>query len=549
MYKEFLNIDKNFFIITQKNIPEVANFLSSELKKFNLNDKEIYRAQLLVEESFVVLKNETEKDENFSAKVRIKKRFGNVHIIVSAKGDELNPIANLPEKLNSEDEKYYNLAILKAYRNEIGYARKDGENCISILIHERGGKQNFLTFACLFGGIFFGIFLKNFCGEDFNFFIEENILKSVREMFINGLSMMVAPLIFFSVISGITNIKDPNEVGRIGSKLVFISIAKGFVMVLLGVFFALILFENGIPELVSLISNSQNFEPANFSLREMIVGIVPNNLVAPFAKGNILEVLFLACFFGIVINRSGERAHYVKELIIFFNQFCIDAMNIIIKLTPIVVFASMAAVTLTLGTDLFLLLFKIIFGAAFGAVITIFINGIAAGIVGKFSPIKFIKKIVPFVPVPFFLMSSNPCIPPALKFCEEKLGIEPKLSMFSIPVGIQFNMNGHVFYFAFTAILMAKTFGIDVDANLITTVIISALLISCSMTGAPGGVIIALPPIFSAIGVPIQAVTIFVCIFSLIGMFTTIGNVIGNIGSTLILAKSENKLDTKIYST
>jgi Na+/H+-dicarboxylate symporter len=67
------------------------------------------------------------------------------------------------------------------------------------------------------------------------------------------------------------------------------------------------------------------------------------------------------------------------------------------------------------------------------------------------------------------------------------------------------------------------------------------------MTGAPGGVIIALPPIFSAIGVPIQAVTIFVCIFSLIGMFTTIGNVIGNIGSTLILAKSENKLDTKIY--
>ena len=95
---------------------------------------------------------------------------------------------------------------------------------------------------------------------------------------------------------------------------------------------------------------------------------------------------------------------------------------------------------------------------------------------------------------------------------------------------------------------MANTFGLKLDENILITIIISASLISCSISGAGGGaIIIGLPPIFEAIGVPLSAMSIVICIFSIITMFTTVGNVAADISSTFLLAKTENKFDAEIY--
>ncbi len=83
----------------------------------------------------------------------------------------------------------------------------------------------------------------------------------------------------------------------------------------------------------------------------MITGIIPANLIQPFATGNVLQMLFLACFFGIIVNRAGERANVVKELIEFFNFFFMDVMSVVVKFIPFVVFISMVQLMLTIGMD------------------------------------------------------------------------------------------------------------------------------------------------------------------------------------------------------
>ncbi len=405
--------------------------------------------------------------------------------------------------------------------------------------------------ASILLGVCFGMILKSFCPEEINLWLQANIFDSVRDMFMPALSMMVPPMIFFSVMTGITGMENSTSLGRIVGKFFAISMSTLLIMAIIGAIFSLIFFSNGLTETLSAITDEYNeIRPVNFSLRDMIVGIIPSDVIEPFRAGKILQVLFMACFFSVIINKADERAHYVKDLIIFMNKFCVDILNVIVKFMPLMILFSMAYMIIHLGLDIMFSLVKIIFGALIGALLTIIVNGILIGVFGNVSPIIFWKKIIPFSVLPFTLISSNASLPSTLKFCVEKLGIDSKLAMFAVPIGIQFNQNGYSFYLAFMAILMANTCGLEVDYSILMTIIISAVMISCSISGVGGsGIIIGLPPIFEAIGVPLSAVSLVLCIFSIIGMFSTVGNVAADVSSTLLLAKVEKKFDEKIYNS
>lgn len=249
------------------------------------------------------------------------------------------------------------------------------------------------TLAAIFLGLCFGLILKSFCHADLNLWLQENIFHSVHDMFMHALSMMVPPMIFFSVITGITSMENFVSFGRVIGKFFAISISKVFLMAILGMIFSAIFFSDGLPEALSAIKSDGNeIQQLNFSLRDIIVGIIPSNVIEPFRSGKILQVLFMACFFGVIINKAGDRAHYVKDLIVFMNKFCLDVVNVVIKFMPLMIFFSMADMIIHLGLDVVFSLGKIIFGAAIAAAITLIINGILIGIFGKVSPMIFWKK-------------------------------------------------------------------------------------------------------------------------------------------------------------
>ncbi len=276
---------------------------------------------------------------------------------------------------------------------------------------------------------------------------------------------------------------------------------------------------------------------ADFSLRDMLVGVIPKSFLTPFVSGSILQVLFLACFLGVMINRAGDRAMMAKEAIEFLNRLCMDMIGVVVQFIPLLVFASMAHLMISTGLDALLPLGKVLLGAVLGLALVFLVCAAFAAVFGGASPVSFLQKLMGFAPVPFALNSSNACLPQTISFCEEKLSVDRKLAMFTLPVGIQFNMNNTGFYIAIVTVMMARTCGVVLDADTLLSMFVSLFIVSFTLPGCPGAVLIGLSSVFAAVGVPIGAVTLFLCIDPIVSMINTTGNVACNITSTLIAGK------------
>ena len=192
---------------------------------------------------------------------------------------------------------------------------------------------------------------------------------------------------------------------------------------------------------------------------------------------------------------------------------------------------------MSVGFDVLLSLGQVVLADVAGTVLVMLVAAMFVAVFGKMSPVAFLKDAAGFAPIPFALNSSNACLPQALAFCEEKFGIRKKLAMFTLPVGIQFNMNGTGFYIILVSVLMARTVGVALNADTLLSLLLSAFIVSFTLPGCPGASLIGLSSVFEAVGVPVNAVAIFLCIDPVVSMFSTVGNVISNIASTLIAGK------------
>ena len=533
--------DKSGVITGGLNIVVLSNSTFTETMGWLEQQKEILTAQLLLEETFLRLSKGAGDPADFSVTVTLHRRFGDISMRLKSLGEQYNPLVEMTE-VNEEKEDAYGLAILKAHREEVGYSRKNGKNLVSIRIHKSASKDFRNTVIGIALGIVCGILLKETVSADALEQINVTLAGSALRMFMNALSMTIGPMIFISVIAGITHMSNATDVGRIGGKLIMLSLVKLFVCTVLGVVFGLLFFSDGLSGLAAAVPKP------GLSLLDMITGIIPANLIQPFATGNVLQMLFLACFFGIIVNRAGERANVVKELIEFFNFFFMDVMNVVVKFIPLVVFCSMVQLMLTTGTDALLSLGIVLAANAFGMALIVLASGLFVTLAGKISPVPFLKKALTFAPIPFSLNSSNACIPMTLKLCAEKLGVDSRLAMFSIPVGLQFNMNGSSFYTAMIAVLMARSLGVGLNLHTLVTLTVSTFLVSVTMAGCPGSAIIGLSTVFEAVGIPTAAVALFLPIDSPVGMFRTVGNVTSDVASTMMLACSEKQVDKETYT-
>ena len=394
-------------------------WLDAELAKTKATEEEQRTAQLLFEECFSRMEAAFSPTEDFSALLVVRQRWGDISFRLSAKGEAYNPLSGTNEILEHDGVDSYGLAILLSYKNRLSYSRKDGENVISIKVHEADGKQTGKVIAAL------------------------------------------------------------------GGKLVGVSLTKLLVTVLIGITAGVLLFPDASPELLATIPEGGT--AAEFSLRDMIVGIIPNSLMKPFLGGSILQVLFLACFVGVMINRAGDRAMPVKEAIEFLNRLCMDMIDVVVQFIPLLVFASMAHLMLSTGLDALLPLGKVLIGDVVGLGLVFLVCAAFAAAFGGMAPGPFLKQLACFAPVPFALNSSNACLPQTISFCAEKFGVDRKLAMFTLPVGIQLNMNSTGFYIAIVTVLMARTCGIALDTDTMLSMFISLFIVSFTLPGCPGG--------------------------------------------------------------
>ena len=522
----------------------------NELARMNpkITESEKIQGALILEETYTLLKKGM-NNPDLSVTVKVKKRFGDIFLELTAKGEAINPIFPLTEWVDDEAD-LFSVSVLKVNKDRLGYARRNGANVVTVRIYDGGKKAIYMTMLGIFLGIFLGLAFKMTLPAEILSLFDNDIISPAETMFMHATFMMVPPVIFFSVVKGITSMSETTDIGKLGKRLIVQSVVMVAIADILSVIMGLLLFPDELTQLADLFEKNRSAASSEgFSFEKLIVGIVPSNLLQPFDGQNTLQVLFIALFFGIVINKLGEKARIAHEIIEFMDSFCIGVMGMLVKLIPAVIFLSMMKLMFHADMTTFLVMGKVILGSTSLSLLLLLLFGIIIGVYGKLSPTIFLKKLFVFAPIPMAIRSSNASLPQAFKFIVEKFGVSPNLASFALPIGTQLHLVGIGPLIALPAIMTARALGAPVNLDFILYLMIYIFIFAYTTPAVPGGVIIAMSSVFGAIGLPPTTVTVFLFVISVCDMDNTLLNVSCNVTSSVLLAKKFNMIDEKIYKS
>lgn len=557
--------DSKAFDLSEENFPEVQGQIEEELAKRGIAKRQALRASLLLEELFYSLREHGIR----TVKISIHRRFGVVSLKLGFPGEEFNPLRDdfdwedegedgfRKELLNSkledmehfgsdgQDVSYYiRSVLLKANRDYLGYSRRAGHNVISILVSKDKNRQVKYTVLAMVLGIITGVMLNETASDELLEILDFYLADSIRAMFMNSMNMMLAPVVFFSVMAGLTNISNAKELGRIGSKMIGLCFLTTTFAVTFSLLIGLVFFGGYMPQIGEL----QPGTAASLSIRDMIVGIIPKHLTDPIISGNMMQVIFMSMLFGITINIMGEKGRPLADLVKTMNDFCLTVIRLIVKFIPLVAFISMAALMFKVGVEsLFALIRAFI---AQGAVLILMLGtyGGFIALVAGMAPRPFLRKIVGFMPIPASLGSTNAAMPFALDFCMKRMGVRDSLAAFTIPIAASMKMDGNCTFLILQSMMLSRLYGVEFTFGFLFTLIVTAVVLSSGSPGVTGGAVVCLASIAVSLGIPIEAVGMSIAVDPIISLLRTPLNTVSGIVVTTLLAKSEGLLDEKVYS-
>jgi len=376
-------------------------------------------------------------------------------------------------------------------------------------------------------------------------YVVNGLFHIAGTMFVTALKMLVAPLVFFSLISGVIGIGDIRELGKVG--------AKAFVLYLLTTAIAItvalsIAHFSGIGQGVELSSTATFSAKEAPPLSQVLIDIVPGNVVNAFATGKMLQIIFFSILVGISILMVGKKALPVVELVEISNEIMMKMVNIIMAVAPYAVFALLGKAIANLGLDLLADLagyVVVLVGVLlFHLFVTLMI--ILMLFSGK-SPGIFLKKMREVQVFAFSTSSSNATIPVTLRVVTDRLGVHNSIASFTVPFGATINMDGTAIMQGVATVFIANAYGVDLGLTGYLTVILMSVLASIGTAGVPGVGLIMLSMVFTQVGLPVEGIGLILGVDRILDMIRTAVNVTGDATVSVIVAKSEKKLDETIY--
>jgi len=391
-----------------------------------------------------------------------------------------------------------------------------------------------------------------------------NWVKPWGTIFIKLLKLVAVPLIFVSLIKGITSITDITKLSRIGLKTIGLYIASTTIAIVFG----LIIVNTFKPGHAFNQETRQEFQAEyenNVKDSEDIAGLVkdrpplaffedmvPDNIIAASGdNSNMLQVIFFSVLFAIaIIILEAKKVTVVKELFDGLNDIILKIVDIVMRFAPIGVFALLSALITEFSGDvqLFVALGKYAALTIIGLLILIF--GLYPLYIKLFTKIKirdFIKHLLPVQMVAFSTSSSAATLPVTLKQCTQKLKISRSVANFVLPVGVTINMDGASFYQAVSAVFIAQVFGLDLNLTQQLTIVLTALLASIGAPGVPGGAVIMLVVVLSSVGIPAEGLALIMGVERPLDMIRTAANVTGDSAMASIVASSENEIGVEDF--
>ncbi|MBU2045705.1 MAG: C4-dicarboxylate transporter DctA, partial [Bacteroidetes bacterium] len=402
---------------------------------------------------------------------------------------------------------------------------------------------NHLSFQVLIAivlGVLFGIFFPSSAAS----------AKLVSQTFINMITMLIAPIIFFTIVLGIASMDDMKKVGRVGGKaLLYFEVITTFAIII-GLIVANVMKPgSGVNMTATDTSKIQEYEVGASQIEwgTFITHIVPHNIVDSFAKGDILQILFFAILFGYGLTKLGAAGTSLISTFNKINKVLFNMMKFVMKLAPLGAFGGIAFTVGTYGLEALLPMGKLMLAVYLTMFLFIFIVLNLVCRLYNFSLWKYLKYIRQEILIVLGTSSSESVLPSMMEKME-KFGCSKSVVGLVIPMGYSFNLDGTSIYLSMAVIFLAQVFNIEMSLGTQITVIGVLMLTSKGAAAVTGGGFIVLASTLTVLKIiPVEGMAILLGVDRFMSEARAITNMIGNGIATIVIAKSEKEFDDQLY--
>ena len=406
--------------------------------------------------------------------------------------------------------------------------------------------------------IFAALILGCLCGVLMHYVVPSGYVKDT--VFVNGIfyvvgngfirlmKMLVVPLVFCSLVCGSMAMGDTKSLGKIGVKaLLFYLVTTALaISVALAVGH---LINPGIGLDISGMEAVETSTAEAVSTADTILNIIPENPIASLANGEMLQVIVFALIVGVILAKLQDKTQLVTNFFQQGNDIMMEMTMMVMGLAPIGVFCLIAKTFAGLGFSAMVPMFKYM-----GAVLlALFIQccgvyQILLALLTRLNPLRFLKKFAPVMGFAFSTATSNATIPMNIDTLEEKIGVNRRISSFTIPLGATINMDGTSIMQGVAVVFVAQAFGIQLTPADYLTVIATATLASIGTAGVPSVGLVTLAMVFDSVGLPVAGIGLIMGIDRILDMARTAVNITGDAVCTTIVAHQDGALDKSVFN-
>ena len=386
------------------------------------------------------------------------------------------------------------------------------------------------------------IYYTNIFGDTLSNIVEVYAFKLGSDIFINLLKMLIVPLVFFSLVSGISSLGNLKSIGNISLKTITLYLITTAIAVSLSLFIGAIFQPGSGVNTANLISPDKL--PQGQGIYQTILDIFPANIIEAMANNQMLAIVFFSIIFGLALNKTNHLTNNLSESFEKLNTVFMQLVVMIIAFAPIGVFCLIGKFVIADGLN--------VFGEALKYVIlliaTLFLHMfITYSVLIKFftrlSLKTFFLKMKDVAVFAFSTSSSAATIPVTLKTVENELGVNKNVAAFVVPVGATINMDGTAIMQGMATIFIAQMSGIDLSLIQYVQVVLLAVATSIGTAAVPSAGTITLVIILQQFGLPLEAIGIILAVDRILDMTRTAINVTGDAAVACVVAESERMLE------
>lgn len=371
-------------------------------------------------------------------------------------------------------------------------------------------------------------------------------MKPLGDIFIRMIKMIVVPLIFFSLIMGIAGTGDFSKLGRLGGKAILWFEVATTVALVVGLLVVNLIepgmgvhIQQGMTDAVQKIADHKPLDHI-----QMIVNIVPTNIIDAMARADMLQIIFFSCIFAISAAKAGKDGQKVIDLSRDITHIMFNVTHYVMKVSPIGIFGAIAHTVAMYGLDVLIPLLKLI-GTMYLAIgIFLVILVIGAAVVTKVNMVGFMKVIKEPMVLAFTTSASEAALPIAMEKLE-RIGIPKHIVSFVLPLGYTFNLDGSTLYSAVAVIFLGQVYGVPLPLGLQIVILLTLMISTKGIAGVPGAALIILAGIATAFGIPVEGVAMLLGIDRVLDMARTMCNVTGNCIAGLVVARWEHEISAE----